>query len=234
MRCIFAASLWFMFAVPALAQNTSGVFGPVVKADDHGVQYRAAIDFNDDSWSQRFHYQKALNGNLRLRGIIATRETAASEMDFDFVRAEAVWQVTPDNSNYQSGFRFEGRIRGDGRPDEVRANWINQWSFPEGWRARAILMNTLQVADKTNDELNFSGRFGLSRRTKSGVRLGVHSFVDFGDTGHIRLFNGNTAEMGPFVSFNVTDKTDLYVGTLHGLTRDAADNQFRVFVGRSF
>lgn len=234
MRYLCGFTIWILFAIPALAQNTSGVFGPVVNADDHGVQYRAAFDFDDDSWSQRFHYQKALNGDLRLRGIIATRETASSEMDFDFIRAEAVWQVTPDSRNYQSGFRFEGRIRGNGRPDEVRANWINQWSLRNGWRARAILMNTLQVADKTNDELDFSGRFGLSRKTESGVRLGVHSFVDFGDTGGIQVFNGNTAEIGPFISFNVTDQIDLYVGTLHGLTRNAADNQFRVFVGRSF
>ena len=234
MRILCGLGFWLAFAVLAMAQNTSGVSGPVVNSDDHGVQYRLAFDFDDDSWSQRFHYQKALNSQIRLRGIVATRETTSSEMGFDFIKAEAVWQVTPDSNDYQSGLGFEGRIRGDGRPDEVRANWINQWSLPDGWRARAILLNTLQIADKTTDELKFGGRFGLSRKTASGLRFGIHSFVDFGDTSGLRILNGNTAEIGPFIALGLTDNIDLYVGTLHGLTKDAANNQLRVFVGRSF
>jgi hypothetical protein len=222
----------------ASAQNTSGVFGPVVNADDHGIQYRAAaiIDGSTDDfeWGQRFHYEKAVSGSLRLRGILATRETNNSETDFDFARIEAVLQVTPDDQDYQSGVRFEGRLRGDGRADEVRANWINQWSLGDGWRARAIMMNTYQVAQRTNDELQFAGRFGLSRKLPAGLRLGVHSFIDFGDTGGIRVLNGNNAEAGPFVSFDLTDSVDVYIGTLHGLTKSSDDNQLRLFVGKSF
>lgn len=155
-------------------------------------------------------------------------------MDFDFARIEAVWQVTLDGEDYQAGVRFEGRLRGDGRADEVRANWINQWSLGDGWRARTILMNTYQVAQRTNDELQFAGRFGLSRKIPSGVRLGVHSFVDFGDTSGLRVLNGNEAEAGPFVSFDLMDSVDVYIGTLHGITASFDDNQVRVFVGKSF
>jgi hypothetical protein len=239
MRSFLAIIVWFGLTSVAAAQNTSGVFGPVVNADDHGIQYRAAVIFdgnnNDDfDWGQRFHYQKSVNGNLRLRGILATRETPESEMDFDFARIEAVWQITEDDRDYQSGLRFEGRLRGDGRADEVRANWINQWSLGDGWRARAILMNTYQVAQRTNDELQFAGRFGLSRKIPNGIRLGVHSFVDFGDTSGLRVLNGNNAEAGPFVSFDVADNVDVYIGTLHGLTDNSDDNQVRIFVGRSF
>lgn len=62
----------------AAAQNTSDVFGPVVNADDHGIQYRVAAIFDDNGgdefdWGQRFHYEKAVSGRLRLRGILATR-----------------------------------------------------------------------------------------------------------------------------------------------------------------
>jgi len=223
----------------SMAQNTSGVFGPVVNVDDHGVQYRMAAIIDEDAadgfdWGQRFHYEKAVSGDLRLRGILATRETNGSEMDFDFARLEAVWQVTPDQNSYQSGVRFEGRIRGDGRPAEVRANWINQWSLGDGWRARAIMMNTLQVSNRTNKSLQFAGRFGLSRKISSGVRLGLHSFVDFGDTSDFRVLNGNEADIGPFVSFDLSDSVDVYIGTLHGLTASSDDNQLRIFVGKSF
>lgn len=239
MRVLLSVLVMFGLTSAAAAQNTSGVFGPVVHADDHGIQYRVAAIFDDNGgdafdWGQRFHYEKAVSGRLRLRGILATRETTGSEMDFDFARIEAVWQVTPDGDDYQSGVRFEGRLRGDGRADEVRANWINQWSLGDGWRARAILMNTYQVAQRTNDELQFAGRFGLSRKIPNGIRLGVHSFVDFGDTSGLRVLNGNEAEAGPFVSFDLTDSVDVYIGTLHGLTASSDDNQVRMFVGKSF
>lgn len=239
MRILLSILVWSVLTSVAVASNTSGVFGPVVNSNDHGTQYRAAAvvdgDGSDDfDWRQRFHYEKAVSGNLRLRGVLATRETSGSEMDFDFARFEAVWQVTPDDQNYQSGVRFEARLRGDGRANEVRANWINQWSFGDGWRARAILMNTYQVAQRTNEELQFAGRFGLSRKTPSGVRVGVHSFIDFGDAGGIRILNGNEAEAGPFVSFDLSDSVDIYIGTLHGFTDSSEDNQVRLFIGKSF
>lgn len=227
-----------LFALPAQAQNVTGVFGPTVNEDDHNFEYRiaAALDQNGDDalWAQRFHYERALSGSFRVRGVLATRETASSEMDYDYSRIEAVWQISPDEQAYQTGLRFEARHRGDGRPEEVRANWINQWSFDEGWRARAILMNTLQVAQRTNDELQFQGRFELSKKDPSGIRVGLHSYVDLGDTGDLRAFKGNEAEIGPFIEFDITDNTAIYLGTLHGLTKSSDDNQLRVFIERAF
>ena len=238
----FLASLFvfvsLLSAGPALAQNVTGVFGPTVNEDDHNFEYRIAAaldqDGDDARWAQRFHYERALSGSFRVRGVLATRETASSEMDYDYSRIEAVWQISPDEQAYQTGLRFEARHRGDGRPEEVRANWINQWSLDDGWRARAILMNTLQVAQRTNDELQFQGRFELSRQMPSGVRLGLHSYVDLGDTGDLRAFKGNEAEVGPFIEFDITDKTAIYIGSLHGLTRSSDDNQLRLFIERAF
>ena len=238
LKCLIIILFSILFAFPALAQNTTGVFGPVVNSDDHGIEYRAAAVLDpsgdDVAWAQRFHYEKAVSGSLRLRGIIATRETAGSEMDLDFVRAEAVWQITPDGGDYQTGMRFEARARADGRPDEVRANWINQWSLGDGWRARAIMMNTLQVAQRTNVNWQIDGRFGLSRKLSSGVRLGLNSYVEFGDTSDFRSFNGSEAEIGPFVEFDLFDQVGVYVGTLHGLTGSSDDNQVRIFLERTF
>lgn len=236
---ILTLCIGFLTVTPAFAQNVTGVFGPVVNVDDHNVEYRAAavIDAPGDNakWAQRFHYERALSGNFRLRGILALRETASSDFDYDFARLEAVWQITPDGKDYQTGLRFEARTRGDGRPEEVRMNWLNQWSLPGNWRARAVMMNTLQVAQRTNDELQFQGRFELSRKLpESGVRLGFHSYVDFGDTGGIHVFKGNEAEIGPFIEFDLTDQVAIYLGTLHGLTDAADDNQVRIFIERAF
>ena len=227
-----------LWASSAQAQNVTGVFGPVVNAGEHNLEYRVAaafdVDGDDARWAQRIHYEKALSGSFRLRGVLATRETATSEMDYDFSRIEAVWQITPNENSYQTGIRFEARHRGDGRPEEVRVNWINQWSLYDGWRARAIWMNTLQVAQRTNDELQFQGRFELSRKIPNGIRMGLHSYVEFGDTGKLRALNGDEAEIGPFIEFDISDTTAIYIGSLHGMTESSDDNQLRIFVERAF
>ena len=218
----------------ALAQNTSGVFGPTVGEDDHAIEYRAAVILEDgNSWGQRIHYEKAINDRLRPRIIIATEESGSSEFDLDFIRAELVWQITPDEQDYQAGMRFEGRIRDEGA-EEVRANFINQWSLGDGWRARAIWLNTLQVADTTKDELQFSARLGLSRKMEQGFRIGAHGFFDLGDTSDFRVLNGVDSEVGPFISFDLTDQVEVYIGSLHGLTKGSTDNQLRFFIERAF
>lgn len=234
MRVILFLLVWLALCPLAFAQNTSGVFGPTVSQDDHAVEYRAAVSLEDGtSWGQRFHYEKAFNDRLRPRIIIATEESGTSEFDLDFIRAELVWQITPDEHDYQAGMRFEGRIRDEGA-EEVRANFINQWSLGNGWRARAIWLNTLQVADTTNDELQFSARLGLSRKMEQGFRIGAHGFFDLGDTSDFRVLNGVDSEVGPFISFDLTDQVEVYVGTLHGLTKGSTDNQLRFFIERAF
>jgi hypothetical protein len=226
------------FASPTFAQNVTGVYSPTVSADDHAVEYRAAavLDAPGDNvrWAQRIHYQRAISDNFRPRIIVATEETADNEIELDFVRLEAVWQLTPDDRKHQMGLRFEGRVRKEGA-EEIRANFINQWSLPNDFRARAILQNTLQVAQRTNNELQFQGRFELSKKIpERGWRLGLHSYVEFGDTSQLRAFKGDEAEIGPFIEFGVTDDVSIYLGTLHGLTRSSDDNQIRFFIDRSF
>lgn len=226
------------FPAVSYAQNVTGVFSPTVSADDHALEYRAAavLDAPGDNflWAQRLHYERAISDNFRPRLVVATEETGSNEVELDFIRLEAVWQLTPDDRKHQMGMRFEGRYRPDGA-EEVRANFINQWSLPDNWRARAIMMNTLQVAQRTNNELQFQGRFELSKKLPDpGIRLGLHSYVEFGDTGGLRVFKGDEAEIGPFVSFDLTDKVNVYFGTLHGLTRSSDDHQLRFFIDRAF
>ncbi|MGB3456981.1 MAG: hypothetical protein WBG08_07615 [Litorimonas sp.] len=234
---VFAA-LAVGFAAPAQAQNVTGVFSPTVSEDDHALEYRAAgvIDAPGDDflWAQRLHYERAISDNFRPRIVVATEETASNEVELDFIRLEAVWQLTPDDRKHQMGMRFEGRVRTEGA-EEIRANFINQWALPNNFRARAILMNTLQVAQRTNNELQFQGRFELSRKLpESGIRLGLHSYVELGDTSDIRAFKDDEAEIGPFIEFDLTDDVAVYIGTLHGLTDASDDNQLRFFIERAF
>jgi hypothetical protein len=84
MRIAFLGLL--LAATPtALAQNTGGIFSPIVNEGHKSVQYRVTYDPDTDGISQRVHYQQAINGNLMWRGLVSARKSNESDVDFDFV-----------------------------------------------------------------------------------------------------------------------------------------------------
>ena len=91
----------------AYAQNTSGVFGPVIDEGERGWEYRATYEPDSEGLAQRVHYQQALNGELRWRAVAQVRKTDDSDVDLDYLRGEIIWQVTPDDQKYQSGFALK-------------------------------------------------------------------------------------------------------------------------------
>ena len=91
MRCALIG-LALTTAPAALAQNTSGVFGPVVDDGESGWEYRASFDPDDDDLNQRLHYQRAINGALRWRVVAQVRSTDDSDFDPDGVSSR--WKVS--------------------------------------------------------------------------------------------------------------------------------------------
>lgn len=231
-------SLLFV-AVPAFAQSASGVPGATVKDGEKFLQYRIAIDLDDDktgdaAFVQRVMYRQALNDRFNIRGSIQTRQTGSSDFDFDYAQLELTWQITPEEQRYQTGLRLDVRTRADDRPEQIGLNWAHQMAFDNGWRARAALNGVLQVSDRTADEVSFGGSAQVSRRLDNGVRLGVHGFSNLGDTGGVVLFKSKSTVAGPFIEFKLTDNVPVMIGTLHGVTNSARDDQIRLFIGRNF
>ena len=238
---IWALILLCFLATPAAAQNTGGVFGPVVNAGAESVQYRVTVDvdageqFGGTRIAQRVHYQKAVSGDIQLRGVLQLRETATQTVDVDFVQAEAVWQITPDDRKYQTGLRLDVRVRDEDRPDQIGLNWMNQYSWGEGWQARGVLLGAAKFADKLGDDtVGIGGRAQVSKRVAPGVRVGGEIFTLFGDTGRFDFFVKSATTVGPFVSFEIADGVPVFVGTQHGLSNSASDAQFRLWIGRNF
>ena len=57
--------------------------------------------------------------------LVATRETADSALDLDFVQAELFVDLGTDGADYRTGFRFDARLRGGDRPGQIGVNWTN-------------------------------------------------------------------------------------------------------------
>ncbi|WOR14075.1 hypothetical protein RYZ27_09880 [Hyphomonas sp. FCG-A18] len=218
----------------AQAQNTSGVFGPMVNEGERGWEYRATYDADSEELNQRIHYQQAINGDLRWRVLAQVRETADSDYDPDYIRGELVWQITPDKQTYQSGFRFEARYRFEDRPGDVTVHWINQWKPVDDWTLRFILGATQQIGNDPADGLLIQTRTGAYTSLDSGLRLGLEAYSQYGSTSDWLSTDEQEHQIGPYAIWPLTDEWSLFTGALFGATEATPDNELRLRLTRYF
>ena len=234
-------SIFFIFmclSLPAFAQNTGGVFPPVVNEGHKSLQYRATIDpdnTNDETgFAQRLHYQQAIDGEFMWRIVGQTRKTDASDLDFDFVQAELFWQITPDEKKHQIGLRFDARYRGDDRPEQFGLNWINEFKLNDNWSARAIGLTALQTGDNSPSGIFLQTRGNVFRKIEGGHTIGLEMFNNYGSSKDIGSFNDQSHTIGPFISTPIADKLSLYGGAQFGISSAAADTELRLWLTQGF
>jgi len=228
-----------ILAVPAMAQNTGGVFGPVVNEGARTLQYRAAVnpDPNNDldfGFAHRLHYQQAINDDFMWRVLGQTVRTEDSDVDFDFIGAELFWEFSENEDNYKHGVRFDGRIRDDGRSEQLGFNWIHQWNLPDGWSARALLLTLREFGQNRNDGINIQTRTRLTKKLDNGLTLGFENYSNYGNTGSFGGLDEQSHTIGPIISVPVANKTSIFGGPLFGLTDGSADVEARVWVTQHF
>ena len=218
----------------ALAQNTSGVFGPVIDEGESGWEYRATYDPDDEDLNQRFHYQRAINGAMRWRVVAQVRSTDDSDFDPDFLRGELVWQVTPDDQKFQSGFRFEGRYRFEDRPGDVTVHWTNQWKHIVNWTLRAILGATQQIGNDPADGILIQTRASATTSVGDGPKLGIEWFGEYGSTSDWLGLDEQEHQIGPVAVWDLGGDWSLYTGALFGATDATADTNLRFRIGKEY
>lgn len=228
-------------AGPATAQTVGGVFGPEVDAGERSWEWRSAFvpgeDGADDSHTHRLHYQQALNGSVRLRGIVQGSTGDRDRLEFNFVQAELLWQtVERTEGGYSSAFRFDARLNeGDDRSHQLGANWVHQWVFGEGWRIRGLVLLDADVGARARDGLFVETRLGLSRRLENGLRVGITSFNDYGNSdAGFGSFDEQEHRLGPVFSGGFDEGWSWYAGALLGLSDGADDVDLQVRLTRDF
>lgn len=228
----FTASL--LFTSSLLAQNTGGVFGPVVNDGWSALQYRATYDVDNDGFAQRIHYEQALNGDFMLRGVVGTRKTAESDVDFDFFQAELFWELSEDNSPYRTGVRFDLTLRDEDRPQTFGFHWMNQYSFSKDWSARFLTLTTIDFGENTRDGIGLQTRASLTRRLSNKISLGAELYNIYGSTDEILELDEQRHQLGPVLTYNLSDDFQIYSGVLFGLTDRDSEPQFRLWLTKSF
>ena len=224
-----------LFATPmAAAQNTGGIFSPVVNDDHRSAQYRVTYNPDTEGLAQRAHYQQSINGDLMWRGLVSARKTSDSDVDFDFVQAELFWELSDDDDRWKRGLRFDARIRDDDRPGLLGMHWTNQFPVTDNWNARFVALSAIDVGDDARDGVFLQTRGNVFTRLDTGQTVGVEVFNSYGSTDDFRDFEEQTHQIGPFASFPVAEDWSLFTGALLGLTDASADAELRLWVVRGF
>lgn len=234
MRILLGFIMSLAIVGAAAAQNTGGVFPPGFGPDHRSAQYRITVDPDNGDWANRLHYQQSLNDSMVWRVVGQTRKTATSDVDFDFLQAELFWRLTPRDKAFQTGLRFDARLRDGNRPNQIGVNWSNQWTLSESWRVRAVGLSALQLESNRNNDVSLQVRGQLARKLNSGVTVGGEVYSPLGDTGDIKILKGTSASVGPFISVPVGGKRSLQVSTLFGVTRRARNTELRLWLTQGF
>ena len=227
----------FVFVPKAVAQNTGGVFPPMVNEGHESVQWRTAInpDVNDDfRYASRLHYQKALDSDFMWRILGQVKNTASDDIDIDFIQGELFWELSDDDDIHKHGLRFDARLRPDSRAEQIGLNFMNQFNHSNGWRTRVLGLSSIQIGGRGNDGINLQSRFQIAKTLPGKQTLGIDMFNNYGNTGDIGDFNQQSHTLGPFLAMPIADKFSIYAGPLFGISDAAPDFEMRWWLTRSY
>lgn len=234
---VFALSLFVLS--PAAAQNTAGVFGPIVNDGHKLAEYRYSVVEPTDNFgapsAQRVFYEQALNDRLMGRLEYQWRDVSEqADTEFDFLRAMLWIDAGKVTERWHTGFRLDARIRDGSRPDDFAVSWTNQFELSPKVFARFVQMAFYDFGDRVENELAFETRSSVTRLLDGGHAAGVEMYNVWGRPDPFPAFDDTRHEIAPFVNWRLSPDWSLYTSAGFGLSDAAPDNQFRLRVGRRF
>ncbi len=182
------------------------------------MEYRSAIDPDDNSFAHRLHYQYGFTDSLRGRIILQQSGSSFSDLDFRYVRLEAIWQFLEDEkAGWDSALRFELQLAdNDDPPSRVRLGWISKVDLTERWQLRGVLKIGRQIGNDSGDGFLLEARAQASYKLNDTFRLAVDYFGDLNDTDDIGGFAEQEHQIGPMLKFNIGGGWEGITGVLFG------------------
>ncbi|HPE29620.1 MAG TPA: hypothetical protein PLV61_00415 [Parvularculaceae bacterium] len=230
-----AAALGFL--APACAQNTAGIANPDVKAGARSFEYRAAYETRDDgrpgAFAHRLHYQQSFDESWQGRVVLLQSERGGEALEFRSISLEVMRQFVESETSggWESAFRVDGLIPlADSQPGRIRAAWLNSYEFDDDWKLRAALYFGREIGDLARSGVSIETREEISRRVAGDFRIGVQAFNNFNTTAQFGVFNEQRHQLGPMLKGAITNRLSYTASALFGVSRDAADADFRLFI----
>ncbi len=224
----------------ALAQSTGGVPGPQVTPGERQAEWRVAIDPGSDGsdarTAMRLHYQQALTGTFRLRGIITGSDAGPGGFDLTVSSVQALWQVShARDGGIDSALRFDYvAVDGDDRPDSINTLWIGEWPLQSDWSLRTIAQGSVQIGDNRESGVILQTRAALIRKLGPKYSAELQMINIYGPTSDIPGFDEQNHTLGPVLNVRLTGHLALQASAIFGISDAADDAVFRLFLGYRF
>lgn len=238
------ASLGFWFCVTfatvgsARAQNTGGVFGPKVTPGSEAIEWRVAFVPDegdlDDRFASRFHYQRTVDDDLRLRVVLQGADLADDSADFAFAQFEAQWHFLDHEDNgWDSALRLDYQAASR-NPDLIGLNWVSDVPLGAGLKLRGIILTGFQLGDDRDNGVFLQTRAALHYKLSDRLTAQIQTFNFYGSTAQDLSSDEQNHSVGPAVSGKLGNGWSFEASALIGVSGGAADLDFRFFLAKSF
>ena len=223
-------------SVESRAQNTALVFGPEVIAGEGIVDFRMGYDPNEDRWVYRNHIQYGFSDSFSLRGLTLHTIDSSDRWDFRFFRVEGLWQfLENEKAGWDSALRFELEIaEGDNLPSRVRLAWSGLYDIDRYWQIRGNFLTGYEIGPASDPGALFEVRAQVSRRLTDTARLAFDYFGNMNNTAAFGNWESQRHQLGPMLNVQPSKNIRVIGGALFGISRTAADSEYRVVVMRTF
>lgn len=222
----------------AQAQNTAGVFGPIVREGHKLAEYRFSSGEIFDEvtpWAQRIFYEQSFSDRLLGRLEYQWRDRSEfTDAEFDFLRAMLWVEGGKITENWTTGFRFDARVRNGDRPDDVAVSWTNQFELSDDTVARFVVMSFFNMGEGVDSAPVIETRSSIYRRLESGHSIGLEFYDNFGRVNDFAALDEGRHEIAPVVTWPVPGPYTLYTSVSFGLSDPVPDYGLRMRVGRRF
>ena len=146
---MFSRLFTFIFcslvSITAHAQNTGGIFPPMVDVGHASLQYRITYDTTSTASAQRLHYQQSFNDALMWRVLAQIKHPTPESTEFHYAQAELFWEFSNQEDLWKTGLRFDARVRDAGNPAMVGLHWTNQIALAERWHVRGVALSSYDI-----------------------------------------------------------------------------------------
>ena len=218
----------------ALAQNTGGIFPPMVDDGHASLQYRITYGAKSDRVAQRIHYQEAINDNFMWRGLFQTRHSEATPAEFQFAQAELFWDMSSKDAVWKTGVRFDARVRGTGESGLVGVHWTNQIQIAENWHVRGIVMTSYDIRREVAKGIGLQTRGNVFTQLANNIVLGVEFYNAYGTTDQLKPWDEQKHQIGPFAFIPVGSNWNVFAGLLVGVTSASETLDLRAWLTYNF
>ena len=154
---------------------------------------------------------------------------------WDATIAEARFELTDTaSSGFYSGFRLRYTYKdGDKKPDNAHIRLIA--GVPVGdWDLRINQIFAVETGQDRRGGLGTDTRLQATYQYIPNHRAGLESFSDFGYGSRWTTFDEQNHTLGPVFTGRVMEGLFYEAGYRRGLSRDAADHTFKLFLTRVF